>query len=442
MRDRPAGDHIRATVAARDGKGEADAPSAAGEQAVGETEVAVGLSEHERQPHPDRRQAGRASHVAAAAEHDLGSAPLQQATGGAHGAARLPGRARSLQRVPAVEAADAQEIDLVARAGDEVRLGAPAGTEEADLGALSAKRVGDGDRRHDVSRRAAGRYHDSCHLLRAFFSWFRPPPLAVSQGLRPCRVHRDRSRCAWCPWLPPAAWRHSGSARQQARVRIRLVPPYETNGRGTPVSGARPSTANRLRAAWAMISEVSPAASSLLKRSLGAVGGAKSRVAEHPEEADEHEHPDETELLADHRGDHVGVGLRQVRSLLHALAETDSGQPARADSDRRLLGLETGAAGVAPRVEEAGEASLLVGVHRRPSPSARTPMTMPTGARVRARTPARKSMQQTAKETTMAVPRSGSLAINATESPTIRRYGPRPPRVRTRFGSVESRYAP
>ena len=48
----------------------------------------------------------------------------------------------------------------------------------------------------------------------------------------------------------------------EARVTIRLVPPYETNGSGTPVSGASPRTAKRLIVAWTMTSVVSPAASS------------------------------------------------------------------------------------------------------------------------------------------------------------------------------------
>jgi hypothetical protein len=41
---------------------------------------------------------------------------------------------------------------------------------------------------------------------------------------------------------------------------IRLEPPYETNGSGIPVSGASPSTAARLIAAWPLISAVIPAA--------------------------------------------------------------------------------------------------------------------------------------------------------------------------------------
>ena len=43
---------------------------------------------------------------------------------------------------------------------------------------------------------------------------------------------------------------------------VRFVEPYEMNGSGTPVSGARPSTANTFRHAWDRISDVTPAASS------------------------------------------------------------------------------------------------------------------------------------------------------------------------------------
>ena len=43
---------------------------------------------------------------------------------------------------------------------------------------------------------------------------------------------------------------------------IRLVPPEEMNGSGTPVTGAIPSTANVFSSAWHMIIAVSPAASS------------------------------------------------------------------------------------------------------------------------------------------------------------------------------------
>ena len=40
----------------------------------------------------------------------------------------------------------------------------------------------------------------------------------------------------------------------------RLEPPYETSGSGIPVSGAIPTTAARLSAAWPQTSVVRPAA--------------------------------------------------------------------------------------------------------------------------------------------------------------------------------------
>ena len=45
---------------------------------------------------------------------------------------------------------------------------------------------------------------------------------------------------------------------------MRLLEPYETNGSGTPVSGARPSTANMLRIACERIIAVTPTAISAL----------------------------------------------------------------------------------------------------------------------------------------------------------------------------------
>ena len=44
---------------------------------------------------------------------------------------------------------------------------------------------------------------------------------------------------------------------------VRFVDPYEMNGSGTPVSGARPSTAKMFRHACERMSDVRPAASSL-----------------------------------------------------------------------------------------------------------------------------------------------------------------------------------
>ena len=72
--------------------------------------------------------------------------------------------------------------------------------------------------------------------------------------------------------------------------------------------------------------------------------------------------PDEPELLADDREDHVRRGFGQVVDLLDALAETDAEEAARAERDHRLHGLEARALRVAPRVEEAEEARASVGL--------------------------------------------------------------------------------
>ena len=44
------------------------------------------------------------------------------------------------------------------------------------------------------------------------------------------------------------------------RVGIKLEPPYETSGNGTPVIGNSPSTAPILSVAWPMIQQPTPAA--------------------------------------------------------------------------------------------------------------------------------------------------------------------------------------
>jgi hypothetical protein len=166
-RDRSPGDHVRAPVAPGDRKRQADASRPPGEQAVGEPEVAVGLGENQGQPHADRRQPGGPRDVSAAAQDDLCLPAFEGAPGRPDRATRSPGGDDALQGVATVEPADSEEVDLIAGRRDKVGLVPLARSEEADLRALSAKHVGDGDRRHDVPRRAAGRYHDSCHLLRA-----------------------------------------------------------------------------------------------------------------------------------------------------------------------------------------------------------------------------------------------------------------------------------
>ena len=64
------------------------------------------------------------------------------------------------------------------------------------------------------------------------------------------------------PAMPPVAATFSTSPIAASST-TRFELPYETNGSGTPVSGAMPSTAKKLSDAWVRISAVSPAASSL-----------------------------------------------------------------------------------------------------------------------------------------------------------------------------------
>ncbi len=69
---------------------------------------------------------------------------------------------------------------------------------------------------------------------------------------------------------------------------------------------------------------------------------------------------EQAELLADDREDHVGRRLGQVVDLLDALAEPDAEDPAGAERDQRLDGLEAGAFRVLPRVDERDEAGAAV----------------------------------------------------------------------------------
>ena len=90
----------------------------------------------------------------------------------------------------------------------------------------------------------------------------------------------------------------------------RLDPPYETNGSGIPVSGATPSTAARLMAAWPQTSEVIPAASSFPNGSRQCSATAKPANANAAKAAITNGRADQAELLADHGEDHVGLRLR------------------------------------------------------------------------------------------------------------------------------------
>ena len=175
-----------------------------------------------------------------------------------------------------------------------------------------------------------------------------------------------------CPAVPPAAIRHAslrrlvpftamlrrmptaGEQHDEARPAVR------DERERIPVSGAMPSTAARLIAAWPQTSAVMPAASSFPNGSRQRSAMRKPANANAAKAPITSDRADQAELLADHGEDHVRVRLGQVRDLPDALAEPLAGEPARADPDHRLDDLEAGALGVAPRVEEAEDARAAV----------------------------------------------------------------------------------
>jgi len=97
---------------------------------------------------------------------------------------------------------------------------------------------------------------------------------------------------------------------------------------------------------------------------LGPLSGPKACVAEQPEQSDEPRNPDHAQLLADHGGDHVRVGLGQVEGLLHPVAEPDAEDPAGAEGDLRLSRLKASAGGVGARMQEAGQPRHPVGLYQ------------------------------------------------------------------------------
>jgi len=117
--------------------------------------VAVGLGQDQGDATQRRGQAGRAGDEAAAAHHHVGLPLAQNLARGADRGQRLQPGPGGAQRVAAVEPADLDEVDLITGGGDQLRLFALAGADEADLGAAGAQLVSDRDRGDDVSRGTA-----------------------------------------------------------------------------------------------------------------------------------------------------------------------------------------------------------------------------------------------------------------------------------------------
>ena len=147
-----------------------------------------------------------------------------------------------------------------------------------------------------------------------------------------------------------------------ASTTSRLVPPSETSGSGTPVSGSTPRAAPTLMQAWPTMMAVMPVASSLPNSSLQSSAMRKHAQASATYSASSRHEADEAELLADDAGDHVGALFGQVAELLHGVAEAHAEDAAGGDGDERLGRLEAAALRVLPGVEEGGQALQAVGL--------------------------------------------------------------------------------
>ena len=129
------------------------------------------------------------------------------------------------------------------------------------------------------------------------------------------------------------------------------LPPYDTNGSGTPVTGmmpeAHPDVLERLEAEPAGDAGGGDPAEHV----VGA-GGDQQRPPDHDaEQRDQHAGADQAELLAGDGEDEVGVLLgHEARAGLRAVEEPLAEQPAVADRDPGLLDVVAGAA----RVERRG----------------------------------------------------------------------------------------
>ena len=95
-------------------------------------------------------------------------------------------------------------------------------------------------------------------------------------------------------------------------------PPDDTSGRGTPVTGARPTTTAMLRHACPTIHAPIAAAVIWTNGSVVALDDAVDRHRDHREGDEDEDGPHEPELLAEDRKDEVIVSLRQVQTTSRA----------------------------------------------------------------------------------------------------------------------------
>ena len=139
------------------------------------------------------------------------------------------------------------------------------------------------------------------------------------------------------------------------------APPCVTNGSGMPVIGMTPITMPAFTTSWNRIIDANPAANSVPNGIAGTPAGHQHPPQQQREQHEQHQAADEAELLGEHREHEVG-GLHgeEIALCLGAVRQATPEQPARADRDLRLIELVAGTRDVRSRVQERGQAFLLV----------------------------------------------------------------------------------
>ena len=134
------------------------------------------------------------------------------------------------------------------------------------------------------------------------------------------------------------------------------LPPYDTNGSGTPVTGMMPRHMPMFWKAWKPNQQAMPAAATRPNTSSVCARDRQRPPDHHAEQRDQHAGADQAELLARDGEDEVGVLLgHEARAGLGAVEEPLAEEPAVADRDPRLLDVVAGAARVEVGVGEGEE---------------------------------------------------------------------------------------
>ena len=296
----------------------ADAPGKAAEAAVRRAGDGVLLEEDDRNAPKTRRQDTRHRRVAADPDHQSGPETANQRES-ARDAASQGGRTRhgpAHAAAPHLPAGD--QVQRPTRRGDQARLQPARAAGELDRQALFEQRAAERERGEDVPPRPATGDQD----------------VETGQSAQP----DSRARASSTP--------------TSASDTIIADPPYETNGRVSPLVGSMPSATATFSTPCTTMSDVIPKASSDPKSSGWRAAMRNPRAATAANKARTSAGADQPELLADDGEDEVGVGGWQVVHLLLALPQADARQAARAEGDERLAELEAVAERVLPAVQE------------------------------------------------------------------------------------------